>query len=87
VRVDVPVNGWRSYLLLAVQEIYEFGRASSQVTQRIDRMLTDLAAVVTGDRLLAVQQLQTSIVVVPPLIAATAASPADESSDSPPSAV
>lgn len=67
-RLDAPVQHWRWYLLLSIQEIYEFGAQSSQVTQRIDRLLAELATVVTGDRLAAVQQLRGRIKVVAPLI-------------------
>jgi uncharacterized membrane protein len=67
-RLDAPVKNWRSYLLLAIQEIYEFGAESSQVTQRIDRLLAELAEVVTGARLDAVQQMRDRIVVVAPMI-------------------
>lgn len=69
-RVRMPTKTWRAYLLLAVQEIYEFGRESSQVTQRLARLLHDLEGVVTGDRCAAVRELRTKIEVVPPLITA-----------------
>jgi uncharacterized membrane protein len=67
-RVKVPTMSWSAYLRLAVQEIYEFGRESSQVTQRIMHMLEKLAGVVPDSRTAVVRRLMTQIEVVPPMI-------------------
>lgn len=67
-RVQAPTMSWSSYLQLAVQEIYEFGRGSSQVTQRLARMLDGLAAVVPETKADAVRELRDKIVVVPPML-------------------
>ena len=68
VRLEMPTMSWRAYLRLAVQEIYEYGAGSSQVTQRIARMLDDLAEVASESQAQAVRELRAHVEVVPPLI-------------------
>jgi uncharacterized membrane protein len=67
-RLTTPTLAWNDLLLLAVEEIYEYGRSSSQVTRRISRMLDDLASVTSDGRLAAVREMRDRIEVVPPLI-------------------
>ena len=70
VRLRMPVMSWRSYLVLSFQEIYQYGKASSQVTQRIAQALADLEEVVdTDDRRAALRELREHVVVVEPIIA------------------
>lgn len=68
-RLKVPTMGWNAYLGLAVQEIYESGRDSSTVTQRISHMLEELSELVSGDRATAVENLRGAIEVIPPMVA------------------
>ncbi len=67
-RLTVPSMSWNAYLRLAVQEIYEFGRESSQITQRIARMLEELVRVAPEPRAEVARQLLAKIAVVPPII-------------------
>jgi uncharacterized membrane protein len=66
--VTMPTMGWSAYLGLAVQEIYEFGRESSQVTQRLALMLERLASVVPANKADIVLELRKKLDVVPPMI-------------------
>jgi uncharacterized membrane protein len=67
-RLTLPVTSWRTYLNLAIQEIYEYGHASSQVTRRIARLLDDLGEVASEEQAPAVRELRERIEVIPPMV-------------------
>lgn len=59
-RLVIPFPSWDDYLGLAIDEVTLFGVASPQVTERLERTLTDLAALAPRDRRGAVEsRLQT----------------------------
>lgn len=54
-RFRAPVPSWEDYLGLACNEVRHWGAESVRVRQRLGSMLEDLAGVVEGDRLRAVE--------------------------------
>jgi len=67
-RLSLPAVSWNKYLCVAIQEIYEYGHESSQVTQRIDRMLDDLTEVASESQMLAINELRRHTEVVRPFV-------------------
>jgi uncharacterized membrane protein len=68
-RLVVPVMSWRAYLELSTHEIYQYGAESSQVTQRLVRMLDELDTVVTtDDRHASIREAREQIAVVSPMV-------------------
>ena len=54
--VLVPQPGWDDYVALALDEIRHWGAGSIQIHQRITAVLEDLERIVTGDRLVVLEQ-------------------------------